>query len=112
MHNMALIFLGGMGAIVVLQRYFESKRDTVHWSMKVLTKVGEQSLSIYLIHYFFIPDVSSSMQVFLNANNPFIWQLTFAFMLAIPITTASMFIGKLMEANKYLNLLFYGKIFK
>lgn len=112
MHNMALIFLGGMGAIIVLQRYFESKQNSDNNLMNCLTKVGQASLSIYVIHYFFIPDASSIMHTFLDIQNPFIWQLTFSLLLSLPIVSASMFVGKLIETNKYLNVIFFGRLFK
>lgn len=108
-HNMALIFLGAMGAIIVLQRYFESKQDTDNWVLRTLTKIGSASLPIYVIHYFFIPDVSNQMHQLLDCSNPFIWQLTSAMLLSIPIIVASMFVGKLIEHNKYLNSIFWGK---
>ena len=109
MHNMALIFLGGMGAIIVLQRYFEIKQGSDSKVLKLLSRIGQASLPIYVMHYFFIPDVSNIMHTFLDAKNPFIWQLSFAFLLAIPIIAACMFIGKLIDNNKYLNFAFMGK---
>lgn len=45
----------------------------------------------------------------LGGGNSFIWQLSFAVLLALPIVGASMFVGKLIETNKYLNIVFFGR---
>lgn len=110
-HNAALIFFGGLGAIIVLQQYLESKQHVDNVCTKYLSKIGKASLSIYVIHYFFIPNLPVEIHEFLNAENPFIWQLVFAAALSMPIIAASMFVGQLIESNKYLNLLFFGKMF-
>lgn len=38
--------------------------------------------------------------------------LLFSMLLALPIVGASMFVGKLIETNKYLNVVFFGRLFK
>lgn len=114
LHNMVLIFMGGIGAIVVLQRLFvvmERSHKSVSL-LALLSKVGTKSLSVYVLHYYFIPDVERVVSVVLDVGNPFIWQLTLSLLLSVPIVAASIFIGQLIESNKYLNLLFFGKIFK
>lgn len=110
-HNMLLIFGGNIGAVIVVQRFFQmvGKGDSV--AGKALSFIGKQSLAIYVIHYFLIPDVSASMHDFLDCPNSFIWQLTFAFMLSMPIIAASMFVGKLIETNRILNFVCFGKPF-
>lgn len=110
-HNILLIFGGSMGAIIVLQRFFQMVVKDDSKVGHTLSSIGKQSLAIYVIHYFFIPDVSASIHDFLNCSNPFIWQLTFAFLLSIPIIASSMFVGKLIETNKYLKFIFFGHTF-
>ena len=110
-HNILLIFGGSMGAIITIQRFFEKHVNEDSMVGKTLSSIGRKSLAVYVIHYFFIPDVSAPMHDFLNCGNPFIWQLTFAFLLSIPIVAASMFIGKLIETNTVLNFLCFGKPF-
>lgn len=114
MHNMALIFLGGIGAIIVLQRYVEMMQTSNNWVFSALSKIGCMSLSIYVIHYFFIPDISGVIHDFAYAGggNIFIWQLLLSVLLALPIVGASMFVGRLIETNKYLNVIFFGRLFK
>lgn len=110
MHNWALIFVGTLGAIIVLQNFFKA----VNADSKVgrlLIYLGKCSLGIYVIHYFFIPDISNIVYRFLDCGNPFIWQLTFALIVAIPIITASVFVYKLIEMNRYLFLICFGKRF-
>ena len=110
-HNMLLIFTGSFGAIIVIQRFFQMMVKENSKAGRTLSSIGKQSLAIYVIHYFFIPDVSASMHDFLDCSNPFIWQLTFAFLLSIPIIASSMFVGKLIETNKYLKFIFFGHTF-
>ena len=114
LHNMLLIFGGTMGGIIVVQRFFQKYLDSDSAVAKGLCSVGTMSLSIYVIHYFFIPDVSSIMQdiVYAGGGNTFIWQLLFSVLLALPIVGASMLVGKLIETNKYLNVVFFGRLFK
>lgn len=61
LHNVALIFGGTLGGIIVVQRFFQKCVDADSAIGKGLCAVGTMSLSIYVIHYFFIPDVSNVM---------------------------------------------------
>ena len=107
--NMVLIFCGGMGAIIVLQRYLSNKQNVHNAIMRFLTWIGGASLPVYVIHYFFIPDISDYSHLYLDAQNPFIWHLTFSLLLSLPIIVACIFVGQLIQQNKYLNFLFFGK---
>ena len=113
LHNMLLIFTGSLGAIIVLQKFFMESVTVKSHIGGVLSTIGRHSLAVYVLHYFFIPDISGIIGKFLTGGvNIFIWQLLFAFLVAIPIVAASVFIGILLEKNKYLNLLFFGKLLK
>lgn len=107
-HNMVLIFAGGMGAIIVLQNWFNSQ-NAESISMRLLSYLGRNSLSIYVFHYFFIPNVSNVIHDFLQVGNPFIWMLTFAVLLSIPITAAAYFVGSIIEKNNFLKYIVLGK---
>lgn len=107
-HNMLLIFAGGMGAIIVLQNWL-SGQDSEKQSLKLLSYLGRNSLSIYVFHYFFIPDVSNVMHDFLQVGNPFIWMLSFSVVLAIPIIAVACFVGSIIEKNKILKYVVLGK---
>lgn len=111
LHHMLLIFAGGMGAIIVMQRLLMSAENEHSASMSLLGRMGVASIHIYVIHYFFIPDVSALVHEGLCCENAFIWQLTFALLMSIPIIAASMLVGRLIKLNKYLNLVFLGKTF-
>lgn len=110
-HNMLLIFGGSLGAIIVIQRFLSMEVNDESRVGCVLSAIGKQSLAIYVIHYFLIPDVSTQMHDFLVAPNAFIWQLSFAFMLSVPIVATCMFVGKLIETNKILDSIFFGKFY-
>lgn len=109
LYNMVLIFCGGMGAIIVLQNYLAKKQNVDNAIMRVLTRIGSASLPVYVIHYFFIPDISIVSHAYFDVVNPFIWHLSFSMLLSLPIIVASMFLGLLIQQNKYLNFLFFGK---
>ncbi|NBH93592.1 acyltransferase [Muribaculaceae bacterium Z1] len=108
-HNIALIFLGTLGGIIVVQSFVKNYISAEGAVGKLLIYIGKCSLGIYVIHYFFIPDVSGVIGNFLDCGNPFIWQLTFAMIIAVPIVAASIFLYKLMEMNKWLYFIFFGK---
>lgn len=108
-HNIALIFLGTLGAIIVLQNFIRNTVNVENWIGKLFIILGKCSLGIYVIHYFFIPDISGITSSFLNVLNPFIWQLTFAVTMAIPIIMASVFVYRLISQNQWLFLIFFGK---
>lgn len=108
-HNIFLIFTGTMGAIIVIQNYVLNYIKADSHIGQTLIKVGKCSLGIYVIHYFLIPEISSIAQKLVMVGNPFIWQLAFAILVAIPIVAVSMFVYKLIEMNKWLYLTFFGK---
>lgn len=107
-HNMLLIFAGGMGAIIVLLSWL-CNQNSENKPLKFLTCLGRNSLSIYVFHYFFIPDVSNVIHDFLLVGNPFIWMFLFSLLLSFMITAASYFVGSLIDNNKYLKFIVLGK---
>jgi len=108
-HNILLIFTGTLGAIIALQTFVKRFLTGNNKLTNLLIAVGKCSLGIYVIHYFFIPDISAVTQDFIDCGNPFIWQLLFAVLLAIPLVAASMFVYKLIEMNRWLQLLCFGR---
>lgn len=106
--NMLLIFIGGMGAIIVLQQWLQ--QATQNRVLDIFSYLGQKSLIIYVIHYFFIPNVSQQLNSFLTISSlPFIWQFFFAIALSSIIIAASLFVGSLIEKNKYLSFVLLGK---
>lgn len=108
-HNMLLIFAGGMGAIIVLQNWFCCQASAKQ-PMKLLSYMGRNSLTIYVFHYFFIPNASNVLHDVLQVGNPFIWMLAFAMLLVVPIIIASCFVGSLVNNNRYLRFIILGKV--
>lgn len=106
--NMLLVFLGGLGAIIVLQQWLQSTGDNK--VLNLFSCLGQKSLIIYVIHYFFIPNVSQQLNSFLTITSlPFIWQFFFAVALSSIIIAASLFVGSLIEKNKYLSFVALGR---
>lgn len=55
LHNMALIFFGTLGGIIVVQSFVKNYISSEGVIGKLLIYVGKCSLGIYVIHYFFYP---------------------------------------------------------
>ena len=107
--NMLVSFLGITGAIIILQHFFATSKHQESRSMKLLAYLGQNSLEIYLLQYFFLPDLKGFITPYLDVNNGFIWQLSLAVLLTIPITAACLFVGAIIKRNTLLNWLMLGK---
>lgn len=113
-HNMILIFTGTLGAIIVIQTFVINHIEQHSKSYKALIYIGKSSLGIYVIHYFFLPNVSAIVRPYLidgGGSYAFIWQLTASLVLSIPVICASIFVYKIIEQNRYLYLLLFGKMY-
>lgn len=108
-YNIALIFLGTLGGIIILKSFVKNYISEDSIVGKILIYVGKCSIGIYVIHYFFIPDLSNMFGCILDCKNPYIWQFTVALMVTIPIIAASIWVYKVIEMNKYLYFIFFGK---
>lgn len=105
--NFFLITLGALGAIIViLQSLKNISRKSIILSW--FTLMGRNSLAIYLLHYFFIPDVSAWFKT-INVLNPFIFHLTASLIVSIPIVVSSLFVSSLINKNVYLKYLLLGQ---
>lgn len=109
LHNMFLIFFGTLGAIIMMQTFVRCYINADDKCGRLLVSVGKCSLGIYVIHYFFIPDISNMASQFLDCGNPYIWQLACATIVAIPVVAASVFVFKTIEMNRHLSFIFLGK---
>lgn len=106
--NMLLIFIGGMGAIIVLQQWLQNAENNK--LLDAFSYLGQKSLVIYVIHYFFIPDVSHQLNSFLTiTKQPFLWQFTFATILSVIIIATTLFVGTFIERNNYLSKILLGR---
>ena len=107
--NMIVSFMGITGAIIIMQNYLVSRGQQQSASLKLLSYIGKNSLEIYLIQYFLLPDVSHFVQPYFEVPNGFVWQLLLALVLTIPITAICIFIGNVIKLNKPLRWLMLGK---
>lgn len=101
-----LIFAGAMGAIILMQSIFARLDYSAKGSLLLhrLAYLGTKTLPIYLIHYFFIPDFSNIIDC-----KTFIWQLTICLLLSIPIILVTLVVERIINDNKYLRLILFGK---
>lgn len=104
--NFFLITLGALGAIIVILQSLKN----VSVNSRILSwfaLMGRNSLAIYLLHYFFIPDVSAWFKTWIVLN-PFIFHLTASLIASIPIIVSSLFVSSLINKNVYLKYLLLG----
>ena len=106
---MLVSFLGITGAIIILQHFFVTCEQPESLPMKMLSYIGQNSLEVYLLQYFFLPDLTCFIKPYVDVQNGFIWQLLLAFILTIPITAACLFVGTIIKKNKLLSWVMFGK---
>lgn len=109
-HNIILIFLGGIGAIIVLWNYFKQEGESNQYIYKILNFIGQKTLVIYCVHYFLLSDLSNKFYAYLNVPNGFFIQFVCAMLYAIIICIACLIIENFIRQNKVLNFLLLGRI--
>ena len=107
--NMLVSFMGITGAIIVLHTFFVNSVNSESRTLRMLAYIGQNSLEIYLLQYFSLPDLSEFVRPYMDVQNGFIWQLSLAFLLTIPITAACLFVGTIIKNNKLLSWIMLGK---
>lgn len=106
---MLVSLMGITGAIIIMQNYLVSRGYQQSASLKSLSYIGKNSLEIYLMQYFLLPDVSRLVQSYFEVPNGVVWQLLLALVLTIPITAICIFVGNVIKMNKPLSWLMLGK---
>lgn len=108
-HNFGLNFFCTLGAIILIQA-FVTKYINEHSAIGLTLKmIGKNSLGIYVIHYFFIPELILNVESICVCMNPFILHFVCSLLVAIPIISASLFVNNLISMNGFLSLLFFGR---
>lgn len=113
--NYVLAFLGALGGVILLQGVFASISDVENNKsrlLKALAFIGTKTLPIYLIHYFFIPDMKRYGELLIGIGNPFIIHLAVCLLLALAIIIVLLLVEHIIDKNKYLAWLLLGKAFK
>ncbi len=106
--NMLISFAGIMGAIIILRNLFVDNAENDSKAMRVLGYIGQKSLNIYVLQYFFLANISFLIPYVSNEYG-FIWNFMLTVIFAIPITAASLFVGAIIERNELLRWLMLGK---
>lgn len=106
--NMLVSFAGIMGAIIILRNFFVDHANSDSKAMSLLTYLGQKSLNIYVLQYFFLANLSF-LTPYVSNEYGFIWNLMLAAVFTIPITAASLFVGAIIERNELLNWIMFGK---
>ena len=107
--NMILTFLGGVGAIIAIQHFFvsfESKNNSR--ILHALNYLGQHSLAIYILHFYFIPDFKS-LNIGQNISPQFLWQMGLALAVATVIVACVLIVERVISQSSYLAWLLFGK---
>ena len=102
-----LIFAGALSGIVLL-RYFCENYNGNNRIRMFLILIGKKSLLIYVLHYFFLVDISDIGHVVLDVSNGFFLQLITSIVISFPIIFFCIVIGWFIESNKYLSIIMLG----
>lgn len=94
------LFLRVSGICIVIsffyqiQKYLEQK-NTISNSLNL---IGKRTFDIYLIHYFFIPDLSGIWN-YIGESNMLLFQLIISIVLMIIIVTCSIILGEIIRRS-------------
>lgn len=109
-HSVLLSFAGTLGAIIVIQRLLMSFSGKHNKTLSLFSFLGNKTMVIYVLHYFFLPNLSSYGHYLMGGDNVFIVHFTVALLVSIPIVLASVLLGRLIESNNILSVVMLGKI--
>lgn len=105
-HNIVLIFLGGLGAILFLYMFFKNKER----NYKLLYDIGQITLPIYCCHYLLIPDMNF-LHNYLSIGG-FTLQLLASLILSLWIIYLCWVLYKCTRRDIILNLILWGNLRK
>lgn len=95
--------------IILIWLVFKANNEKIHQSNlgKFLILVGQRSLDVYFIHYFFLPKLHTWGEYFIQIDAPFIEYIC-AIMLAVPVIYASLGVGYVLRLSPLTARLFLG----
>lgn len=104
MNNYFLAFVGAVSAIIILQNLCSHITEHVQLGRyNWLSSIGMKSLSIYLIHFFFLPDLTQFATPIASIVNPFIIHLMLTLVISALIILICLLVETIISKNKYLN---------
>ena len=104
-----LSFAGTVGAIIVIQRFLMSLSGKQNKALSLFSFLGNNTLAIYVLHYFFLPDLSGYAHYMTSGSNLFVVHLSVALIVAIPVIAISLLFGRVIDSNSVLSLVMFGK---
>ncbi|MDO4818814.1 MAG: acyltransferase family protein [Prevotella sp.] len=112
-NNYFLTFAGAVSAIIILQNLCEHIATNVYpGRYRRLTSIGNKTLSIYLIHFFFLPDLTQLVTPIASIGNPFMIHLMLTLVISALIIPICLLVETIISKNQYLNFLLFGKPLK
>lgn len=91
------------GVSLIFMLFYSAKKyfDNEHWGAKFLRLVGRRTLDIYMIHYFFLPQLPM-VGAFIEPSNMVLFQVVIVGGLAVMITLMSLLVSNCLRTSSVL----------
>lgn len=106
--NSLLIMLSTLGALVVLWRFMSSLEHQDNIALRILTYIGQYTLSIYVFHYFFLFDLHQASAMLVGSSQ-FVLQIAACMFACLLIVPCCILVDRMIERSKWLRLLILVK---
>lgn len=110
------INLCGFFAIIIVLNTFKIYNHSIP---NIFSSLGQNSLEIYSLHWFILPNLIMFKRFFLNEtnviildNNNLLLVLVFITILSIVIAFSSVLISKIFKINRFFSFIFFGIYYK
>lgn len=108
MQNYGLFALSALFAVIVAWLACREINPENRTS-RVLSVIGQNTLPIYAIHYFFIAGLPVSFHEFVNVPMGFVFQFVIAFVYAVVIVGMCLVVDRILSVNPITRMLFFGE---
>lgn len=97
-------------AIIVIVSLFAWREDKASWAERSLGYVGKHTLDVYVLHYFIVYNLNlATLDRWMESNGYVLLSLCVTFLLAIPITAASVVLGQMLHRLKLIDKFVFGR---
>lgn len=97
-------------AVIVVVWLFVEREDKTSWIEEQLSFIGKNTLDVYMIHYFIVSNINLLVVdrwLEANGNTPLSFVLSLT--ISVPITYASIGLGKILHKSNLIEKFVYGK---
>ncbi|MBQ0141669.1 MAG: acyltransferase [Prevotellaceae bacterium] len=95
--------------IFLFFRYYQDCISHQHWIGRKLQYIGTRTLDIYLIHFFFIPNLPEIGHYFQTHSGNLVMEITTAFIVAIIVIAFSLVMSSTLRISPFLKKYLFGR---